>query len=162
MLVEDWRIEYNTVRPHSALGYLTPTNYAKTWTTNHPELSYRWTNNRGPVSGPTTSLCWPATPTTSTPRPADPRIVRHQLSSLTLCWPPARGRAEMRAAPARLHLTVSTRRSDRRRLQITPQLAGDRVLVRFRLPLLLLVAVTVYGVVGDWVVPTKPTPSRCC
>jgi hypothetical protein len=33
-------------------------------------------------------------------------------------------------------------------LQITPQLAGDRVLVRFRLPLLLLVAVTVYGVVA--------------
>jgi hypothetical protein len=49
-------------------------------------------------------------------------------------------------------------------LQITPQLAGDRILVRFRfrLPLLLLVAVTVYGVVGDWVVPTKSTPSRCC
>lgn len=68
----------------------------------------------------------------------------------------------MRAAPARLHLTVSTRRSDRRRLQITPQPAGDRVLVRFRLPLLLLVAVTVYGVVGDWVVPARPTPSRCC
>ena len=43
---------------------------------------------------------------------------------------------------------VSTRRSDRRRLQITPQLAGDGVLVRFRLPLLLLVAVTVYGVVA--------------
>ena len=55
----------------------------------------------------------------------------------------------MRAAPARLHLTVSTRRSDRRRLQITPQPAGDRVLVRFRRPLLLLVAVTGYGVVGD-------------
>ena len=41
MLVEDWRIEDNTVRPPSALGYLTPTNYAKAWTTNHPELSYR-------------------------------------------------------------------------------------------------------------------------
>jgi putative transposase len=40
VLVEDWRIEYNTVRPHSALGYLTPTDYAKVWTTN----------NRGPVS----------------------------------------------------------------------------------------------------------------
>jgi putative transposase len=39
VLVEDWRIEYNTVRPHSALGYLTPTDYAKTWTTNHPALS---------------------------------------------------------------------------------------------------------------------------
>ena len=38
VLVEDWRIEYNTVRPHSALGYLTPSDYAKTWTT-HPELS---------------------------------------------------------------------------------------------------------------------------
>jgi putative transposase len=38
VLVEDWRIEYNTLRPHSALGYLTPTNYAKAWTT-HPELS---------------------------------------------------------------------------------------------------------------------------
>jgi putative transposase len=39
VLVEDWRIEYNTVRPHSALGYLTPTDYAKARTTNHPELS---------------------------------------------------------------------------------------------------------------------------
>jgi putative transposase len=39
VLVEDWRIEYNTVRPHSALGYLTPTDYANAWTTTHPELS---------------------------------------------------------------------------------------------------------------------------
>jgi putative transposase len=39
VLVEDWRIEYNTLRPHSALGYLTPTDYAKTWTTHHPALS---------------------------------------------------------------------------------------------------------------------------
>ena len=39
VLVEDWRIEYNTVRPHSALGYLTPIDYAKAWTATHPELS---------------------------------------------------------------------------------------------------------------------------
>jgi putative transposase len=39
VLVEDWRIEYNTLRPHSALGYLTPTEYAKAWTANHPALS---------------------------------------------------------------------------------------------------------------------------
>ena len=39
VLVEDWRIEYNTIRPHSALGYLTPSGYAKAWTANHPELS---------------------------------------------------------------------------------------------------------------------------
>ena len=39
VLVEDWRIEYNTLRPHSALGYLTPTDYAKTWTITHPGLS---------------------------------------------------------------------------------------------------------------------------
>ena len=36
VLVEDWRIEYNTVRPHSALDYLTP---AEAWAINHPALS---------------------------------------------------------------------------------------------------------------------------
>jgi putative transposase len=50
VLVQDWRIEYNTLRPHSALGYLTPTEYAKTWTTNHPHSHSRWTNNQGPVN----------------------------------------------------------------------------------------------------------------
>jgi putative transposase len=28
VLVEGWRVEYNTLRPHSALGYLPPTDYA--------------------------------------------------------------------------------------------------------------------------------------
>ena len=39
VLVEDWRIEYNTLRPHSALGYQTPAQYARAWTTNQPALS---------------------------------------------------------------------------------------------------------------------------
>jgi putative transposase len=39
VLVEDWRIEYNTRRPHSDLGYLTPTDYAKAWTATHSALS---------------------------------------------------------------------------------------------------------------------------
>jgi putative transposase len=39
VLVEAWRIEDHTVRPHSALGYLTPTDHAKSWTTHHPALS---------------------------------------------------------------------------------------------------------------------------
>jgi transposase InsO family protein len=39
VLVEDWRIEYNTLRPHSALGYLAPTDYAKVWTGTQPQLS---------------------------------------------------------------------------------------------------------------------------
>jgi putative transposase len=39
VLVEDWRIEYNTLRPHSALGYLSPINHAKAWTANQPPLS---------------------------------------------------------------------------------------------------------------------------
>ena len=39
VLVEDWRIEYNTARRHSALGYQTPAQYAQTWTTTQPQLS---------------------------------------------------------------------------------------------------------------------------
>ena len=39
VLVEDWRIEYNSVRPHSALGYLTPNDFAKAWIAGHPRLS---------------------------------------------------------------------------------------------------------------------------
>jgi putative transposase len=39
VLVEDWRIEYNTVRPHSALGYRTPAEFTRTWTANQPALS---------------------------------------------------------------------------------------------------------------------------
>ena len=40
VVVEAWRIEYNTYRPHSALDGLTPAEYAATWThTTHPALS---------------------------------------------------------------------------------------------------------------------------
>lgn len=34
IVIEDWRIEYNTYRPHSALGGLTPTEYAHTINNN--------------------------------------------------------------------------------------------------------------------------------
>ncbi len=37
VLVADWREECNDYRPHSALGMLTPTEYARQWRTNHPE-----------------------------------------------------------------------------------------------------------------------------
>jgi transposase InsO family protein len=40
VLVADWRIEYNTYRPHSALGMLTPAEFADRWRrTNPPQLS---------------------------------------------------------------------------------------------------------------------------
>jgi putative transposase len=40
IIVEAWRIEYNTYRPHGSLGGLTPAEYAKGWTDQHqPALS---------------------------------------------------------------------------------------------------------------------------
>jgi transposase InsO family protein len=38
VVVEAWRIEYNTYRPHSALGGLTPTEVRAAWTINQPAL----------------------------------------------------------------------------------------------------------------------------
>jgi putative transposase len=38
VLAEDWRIEYNTYRPHGSLGGLTPADYHHNWT-NQPALS---------------------------------------------------------------------------------------------------------------------------
>jgi putative transposase len=32
VLIEDWRIAYNTERPHSSLGYLTPVEFHRAWT----------------------------------------------------------------------------------------------------------------------------------
>jgi putative transposase len=49
VLVEDWRIEYNAARPHSALGYLTPTDYAKAGPPPTPDSHNGWTSNRGPL-----------------------------------------------------------------------------------------------------------------
>jgi putative transposase len=39
VLVADWRQEYNHHRPHSALGMLTPTEFAHQWHTNQPQLT---------------------------------------------------------------------------------------------------------------------------
>jgi putative transposase len=40
VLVADWRTEYNTYRPHSALGMLTLAEFADHWRrTNPPKLS---------------------------------------------------------------------------------------------------------------------------
>ena len=36
VLIEDWRIEYNTRRPHSSLGWLTPAAYAGRLTEDQP------------------------------------------------------------------------------------------------------------------------------
>jgi putative transposase len=39
VLVADWKEEYNTYRPHSALGMLTPVEFAEQWSTNQPQLT---------------------------------------------------------------------------------------------------------------------------
>ncbi len=35
VIIEDWRIDYNLNRPHSAHGDLTPTEFAQAWTNQH-------------------------------------------------------------------------------------------------------------------------------
>ena len=36
VLAEDFRMEYNTYRPHSALGQLTPAEFVERWNQNQP------------------------------------------------------------------------------------------------------------------------------
>ena len=31
VVIEEWRVEYNTQRPHSSLGWLSPAAYAERW-----------------------------------------------------------------------------------------------------------------------------------
>jgi putative transposase len=38
VVIEAWRVEYNTYRPHSSLSGLTPAEYAERWTINQPAL----------------------------------------------------------------------------------------------------------------------------
>jgi transposase InsO family protein len=38
VVIEAWRVEYNTYRPHSSLGGLTPAEYAERWPINQPAL----------------------------------------------------------------------------------------------------------------------------
>ena len=56
VLIEDWRIEYNTKRPHSSLGWLArlPTPSAGRLS-NTLDSHKRWTREGGPVS-----LSWDA------------------------------------------------------------------------------------------------------
>jgi len=35
VIIEDWRLDYNANRPHTAHGDLTPTEFALQWTTTH-------------------------------------------------------------------------------------------------------------------------------
>ena len=41
VLTEDWRIDYNMNRPHSAHGWKTPAAFAAEWKTNRQELTER-------------------------------------------------------------------------------------------------------------------------
>ena len=54
VLIEDWRIEYNTKRPHSSLGWLAPATYAERWEAQqHAGLCRRTDTAAGSGGGPT-------------------------------------------------------------------------------------------------------------
>ena len=48
MIIEDWRIDYNINRPHSAHGDLSPTEFAAEWTINQPQAAERLDHSTGP------------------------------------------------------------------------------------------------------------------
>jgi len=39
VIIEDWRIDYNEHRPHTAHGDLTPSEFARAWTIKQPEAA---------------------------------------------------------------------------------------------------------------------------
>jgi putative transposase len=71
VLIEDWRIEYNNLRPHSSLGRQTPTPGP----TNKPNSHNNWTTKRGHVRV-SESYCCSRTHTT----PRTPSLVRSAWS----------------------------------------------------------------------------------
>lgn len=53
VIIDDWRCDYNTNRPHSAHGELTPTEFALRWTaTNQPEAAQRPGHQTSPAQDP--------------------------------------------------------------------------------------------------------------
>ena len=84
-IIEDWRVDYNTVRPYSALGYRTPEEFARD------------------VSGETGCGKDAATATT-VPFPAPPSRFRTKPQVLHYDWTKCRGQA--RASSYTSHKTV--------------------------------------------------------
>jgi putative transposase len=66
-IIEAWRIDYNTVRPHSSLGYLTPEEFAAQWCAAHqnePDAASRPATGRAAaVNGASASRPVAGTPT---------------------------------------------------------------------------------------------------
>ena len=69
VLIEDWRIEYNTKRPHSSLGWLAPSANAERWgLSNTLDSHKRWSREGGAVTASggrrrrgNATLIWPLT-----------------------------------------------------------------------------------------------------
>ncbi len=56
IVIEDWRTTYNSIRPHSSLGWKTPAAYAASLTPEAkettPDSHSGWTDKRGAVTLP--------------------------------------------------------------------------------------------------------------
>ncbi len=51
MIIEDWRLDYNRERPHTAHGHLPPAEFAAPWNINSPQVAWPLDHSSGPAHG---------------------------------------------------------------------------------------------------------------
>ena len=103
VLLEDWRIDYNMNRPHSAHGWLTPVEFVEAWLNQQQLHSHsEWINNRDPLTGTrsdtnSTSSVSYASPVFRVAADGQGDVITHDGTSLTQPTPNRAGQRDQRS-----------------------------------------------------------------